>query len=77
MFFALKGHSFLEFFHQRLKSIVVKEILNITLTFIAPIKTEMDDTLKFLFFLFFKKCLDISCELSAKQTIKMKCQDLF
>ena len=32
-----------------------------------------------LFFFYFpeKTSLDISCELSAKQTIHMKCQDLF
>ena len=30
-----------------------------------------------LFFIFLRKCLDILCELSAKQTTHMKCQDLF
>ena len=32
---------------------------------------------KFYFYFSEKTSLDISCELSAKQTIHMKCQDLF
>ena len=39
-----------------------------------PIITTVDDILIFFFQI---KSLDISCELSAKQTIHMKCQDLF
>ena len=31
----------------------------------------------FLVFIFQRKQVDISCELSVKQTIHMKCQDLF
>ena len=37
----------------------------------------VEDILKFIFFIFQRKQVDISCELSAKQTIHMKCQDLF
>ena len=49
------------------------------LTLKAPITTAADDSLKFFFFFNFSKktSLDISCELSAWQTIHMKYQDLF
>ena len=53
-----------------------------TLILKVPITTAADDNfllLLFFFFFFFseKTSLDISCELSAKQTVHMKCQDLF
>ena len=35
------------------------------------------DTFKFFFYFSEKPSLDISCELSAKHTIHMKCQDVF
>ena len=37
----------------------------------------VEDILKFFFYFSEKTSLDISCELSAKQTIHIKCQDLF
>ena len=41
-------------------------------------KFVADNIQKKIFFFFSEKTsLDISCELSAKQTIHMKCQDLF
>ena len=46
------------------------------LTLKAPITTAADNN--FIFFYFSKKTgIDISCELCAKQTNHMKCQDLF
>ena len=45
----------------------------------APITTAADDILNFFFFFYCGKTvsLEIPCELSAKQTIHMNCQDLF
>ena len=60
------------------------KLAKIILILKAPITTAADDNFfYFIFFFFFffffseKTSLDISCELSAKQTIHMKCQDLF
>ena len=49
------------------------------LTLKAPITTAADNIFFIYFFFYFseKTSLDISCELSAWQTIHMKCQDLF
>ena len=48
------------------------------LTLKAPVTTAADEIFFYFFFIFSEKTsLDISCELSAKQTIHMKCQDLF
>ena len=49
------------------------------LTLKAPITTAADDTFKYTFFyifFYYKRSLDISCELSAKQRINMKFQGL-
>ena len=51
------------------------------LTLKAPITTAADNYFFFIFFFIFfffsgKTSLDISCELSAWQTIHMKCEDL-
>ena len=51
-------------------------ILRCCLTLKAPVTTAADDNFIYLFFSE-KTNLDISCESSAKQTIHMKCQDLF
>ena len=52
--------------------------------FKAPITIAADDTFKYIyiyiyifFLIFYRKCLNITCDLSAKQTIHMKCQYLF
>ena len=45
------------------------------LTLKAPITTAADDN--FFYYFSEKTSLDIPCELSAWQTIHMKCQDLF
>ena len=42
-----------------------------------PITTAADDSLKYFCVNFQRKCLGIACESSAKQTIHMKCQDIF
>ena len=47
------------------------------LTLKAPNKICSRRHSKFFFFFSEKTSLDISCELSAKQMIHMKCQDLF
>ena len=52
--------------------------VNVSLTLKAPSKICSRQHSFFFFFFFFReKSLDISCESSAKQTIHMKCQDLF
>ena len=43
----------------------------------VPITTAADDNSLTFFYFSEKTSLDISCESSAKQTIHMKCQDLF
>ena len=46
----------------------------------APITTAAEDSFNFyfiFFFFFIENKSDISCELSARQTIHMKCKDLF
>ena len=48
-----------------------------TLSLNVPITTVADDSLKYFFIIFQRKIrLDISCELSAKQTVHMTCQVL-
>ena len=45
-----------------------------------PFKRQAEyvvDGIFIFFFTFWRKCLAISCESSAKQTIRTKCQDLF
>ena len=45
---------------------------------LIPITIAADNILKYFFIIFHREIsIDISCELSAKQTIHMKCQDLF
>ena len=56
----------------------LKGLNETVLTLKVPITTAADDILNFFFFFNFSKktSLDISCELSAWQTIHMKYQDL-
>ena len=49
----------------------------IILTLKVPITTAADDNFYYFFYFSEKTSLDISCELSAWQTIHMKCQNLF
>ena len=52
-------------------------IYSINLTVKAPSKICSRRQLNFFLYFSEKTSLDISCELSDKQTIHMKCQDLF
>ena len=54
-----------------------RQIYSFGLTLNAPITTAADDSFYFFFYFSEKTSLDIPCESSAKQTIHMKCQDLF
>ena len=47
------------------------------LTLKPPIAAAADNNFDYFFYLPEKTSPDISCELSAKQTIHMKCQNLF
>ena len=59
-------------FNKILGSVVLKRF-----TLKALITTTADSTLKHFGLFFSEKILDISCELSARQTIHMKCHVLF
>ena len=59
--------------------IIFKELLleRVQVWQTAADETAAEEILTFFFYSFQRKCRDISCESSAKQTIHMQCQDLF
>ena len=59
---------------QHTASLDVQQLL---LTLKVPSKICSRRHVKILFYFSEKTSVDISCELSAKQTVHMKCQDLF